>query len=391
MKKLTALLLALVMTFGMVACGSKTNETTTTPSTGDTSNTDTTDTGDTGDTGDTPTEDTGSGETLYIPVMAKGFQHAYWQAVKQGADQAAEELSVEIYFAGPASETNIDEQVNMVKTELAKNPKAMALAALSTDSVTEILAECAEKNIPVIGFDSGVPGDTTGAVKATAATDNEAAAAIAAEKFGENETVVAAMQNATSDAPIVIGCLSQDAVSASVTGRTTGFVNKMAEIAETYQPGKVSIEGHTTWEKKVENPAIIIRVEVSATTEATSLQTSASALLGMEGITAIFCSNEGAVTGFLAATSDGSDLGEGGKYEGLVVAGFDAGSAQKNAVRNGWFIGSVTQDPVQIGYQAVALAVAAANGEEVADVDTGAKWYDATNIDDPDMATLVYD
>ena len=388
MKKLTALLLALVMTFGMVACGSKTNETTTTPSTGDTSNTDTTDTG---DTGDTPTEDTGSGETLYIPVMAKGFQHAYWQAVKQGADQAAEELDVEIYFAGPASETNIDEQVNMVKTELAKNPKAMALAALSTDSVTEILAECAEKNIPVIGFDSGVPGDTTGAVKATAATDNEAAAAIAAEKFGENETVVAAMQNATSDAPIVIGCLSQDAVSASVTGRTTGFVNKMAEIAETYQPGKVSIEGHTTWEKKVENPAIIIRVEVSATTEATSLQTSASALLGMEGITAIFCSNEGAVTGFLAATSDGSDLGEGGKYEGLVVAGFDAGSAQKNAVRNGWFIGSVTQDPVQIGYQAVALAVAAANGEEVADVDTGAKWYDATNIDDPDMATLVYD
>lgn len=390
MKKLTALLLALVMTFGMVACGSKTNDTTT-PSTGDTSNTDTTDTGDTGDTGDTPTEDTGSGETLYIPVMAKGFQHAYWQAVKQGADQAAEELDVEIYFAGPASETNIDEQVNMVKTELAKNPKAMALAALSTDSVTEILAECAEKNIPVIGFDSGVPGDTTGAVKATAATDNEAAAAIAAEKFGENETVVAAMQNATSDAPIVIGCLSQDAVSASVTGRTTGFVNKMAEIAETYQPGKVSIEGHTTWEKKVENPAIIIRVEVSATTEATSLQTSASALLGMEGITAIFCSNEGAVTGFLAATSDGSDLGEGGKYEGLVVAGFDAGSAQKNAVRNGWFIGSVTQDPVQIGYQAVALAVAAANGEEVADVDTGAKWYDATNIDDPDMATLVYD
>ena len=385
MKKLTALLLALVMTFGMVACGSKTNETTTTPSTGDTSNTDTT------DTGDTPTEDTGSGETLYIPVMAKGFQHAYWQAVKQGADQAAEELGVEIYFAGPASETNIDEQVNMVKTELAKNPKAMALAALSTDSVTEILAECAEKNIPVIGFDSGVPGDTTGAVKATAATDNEAAAAIAAEKFGENETVVAAMQNTTSDAPIVIGCLSQDAVSASVTGRTTGFVNKMAEIAETYQPGKVSIEGHTTWEKKVENPAIIIRVEVSATTEATSLQTSASALLGMEGITAIFCSNEGAVTGFLAATSDGSDLGEGGKYEGLVVAGFDAGSAQKNAVRNGWFIGSVTQDPVQIGYQAVALAVAAANGEEVADVDTGAKWYDATNIDDPDMATLVYD
>ena len=246
-------------------------------------------------------------DKLYIPVMAKGFQHQFWQAVKAGADAAAAEYGVEIYFDGPASETEIDAQVNMVKNEMAKNPKAMALAALSTDAVTEILEECAEKNIPVIGFDSGVPGDTTGAVKATACTNNENAAAIAADKFNENETVVEAMKNATSDNPVIIGCLSQDAVSASVSGRTTGFVNEMAKIAETYQPGKVSIEGHAKWEKKVDAPAIIIEVAISATTEATSVQTAANSLLGMNPV-AIFCSNEGAVTGFLAAVSDGEDL-----------------------------------------------------------------------------------
>ena len=106
---------------------------------------------------------------------------------------------------------------------------------------------------------------------------------------------------------------------------------------------------------------------------------------------AICCSNEGAVTGFLAAVSDGEDLAEGGKYAGLVVAGFDAGAAQKNAVRQGWFYGSVTQDPYQIGYKAVELAVKAANGEAVEDVDTGAQWYDASNIDDEMIALLVYD
>ncbi len=293
-------------------------------------------------------------ETLYIPVMAKGFQHQFWQAVKAGSDAAAADLGVEIYFDGPASETEIDAQVNMVKTELAKDPKALCLAALSTDAVKEILEECAEKEIPVIGFDSGVPDDTP-------------------------------------DAPIVIGCLSQDAVSASVTGRTTGFVNKMAEIAEEYQPGAVSIEGHSLWEKKVDSPAIIIEVAISATTEATAVQTAANALLGTDGLTAIFISNEGAVTGFLAAVSDGEDLAEGGKYEDLLVAGFDAGAAQKNAIRQGWFYGSVTQDPYSIGYKAVELAVKAANGEEVEDVDTGAKWYDSTNIDDEDIALLVYD
>ena len=328
---------------------------------------------------------------MYIPVMAKGFQHQFWQAVKTGAEAAAKDLGVEIYFDGPASETEIDAQVNMVKNELAKNPKAIALAALSTEAVTEILEECAEKGIPVIGFDSGVPDDKTGAVKATASTNNENAAALAATKFGENADLVAKMQAATPENPVVIGCLSQDAVSASVTGRTTGFVNKMKEIAETYQPGKVSVEGHTKWEAKVDGAAIIIRVEISATTEATSLQTSANSLLATKGIAAIFCSNEGAVVGLLSATADGEDLADGGKYADLVVAGFDAGTAQKNAIRNGWFYGSVTQDPYQIGYKAVELAVKAANGETVADVDTGAQWYNAENIDNPDIALLVYD
>ena len=386
MKKLIALLLALVMVLALAACAAKME-----PAKTETTDTKTeqTTTEETKTEDPAPAEET-TGEKMYIPVMAKGFQHQFWQAVAKGSEDAAKDLGVEIYFDGPASGTEIDAQVNMVKTELAKNPKAMALAALSTDAVTEILEECAEKNIPVIGFDSGVPGDTTGAVKATACTNNESAAAIAAEKFNENETVVEAMKNATSDNPVIIGCLSQDAVSASVTGRTTGFVDKMAEIAETYQPGKVSIEGHAKWEKKVENPAIIIEVAISATTEATAVQTAANSLLGLNPV-AIFCSNEGAVTGFLAAVSDGQDLAEGGKYDGLVVAGFDAGQAQKNAVRQGWFYGSVTQDPYQIGYKAVELAVKAANGEAVSDVDTGAQWYDASNIDDDMIALLVYD
>ena len=376
MKKLIALLLALVMVCGLVACGEK-EPAATEPAATEPAATE--------PAADAPAVE----EKMYIPVMAKGFQHQFWQAVKAGADAAAADYGVEIYFDGPASETEIAAQVDMVKKEMAKGPKALALAALSTEAVIEILEECAEKEIPVIGFDSGVPEDPTGAVKATAATNNEAAAALAAEKFGEHEGLVEAMKNATADAPVIIGCLSQDAVSASVTGRTTGFVNKMVEVASQY--GTVSVEGHSLWENKVADASIIIRVEVSATTEATALQTSSAALLANENLIAVFCSNEGAVTGFLAAVSDGEDLAEGGKYDGLVVAGFDAGAAQKNAVRQGWFYGSVTQDPYQIGYQAVALAVAAANGEAVSDVDTGAQWYNAENIDDEMIALLVYD
>ena len=86
-----------------------------------------------------------------------------------------------------------------------------------------------------------------------------------------------------------------------------------------------------------------------------------------------------------------ADLADGARFADLVVAGFDAGSPQKNAVRQGWFAGSVTQDPYRIGYLAVELAYKASKGEAVADVDTGAQWYTKDNIDEPNIALLVYD
>mgnify|MGYP005780666517 CR=1 FL=1 len=360
MKKLTTLFLVVVLLLSMATCA-------------------------------TSFAETDDSSPLYISLVAKGFQHQYWATVAEGANAAAEELGCEIFFDGPPSETDIDVQVNMVKQELAKNPAALAVAPLSPESLVECMETCVERGIPVICFDSGMPNDTTGAVVATASTDNVNAAAIAAEKFGEQADLIAKLEAATPEAPVVIGCLAQDAVSSSQIERTNGFVNKMKEIAETYQPGLVSIEGHDVYADPVEGASVIIRVEVGATTEATSLQTAANALLNLEGIAAVFCVNEGAVTGFLAAVSDGEDLAEGGRYEDLIVAGFDAGEAQKNAVRQQWFLGSVSQNPYMIGYNAVEMCVKAANGEEVEDLDTGAVWYNYENIDDPEIAQLVYD
>ena len=57
--------------------------------------------------------------------------------------------------------------------ELVKEPDALCLAALSTESVMTQLQECVDKGIPVIGFDSGVPNAPEGSIKATASTNNQ--------------------------------------------------------------------------------------------------------------------------------------------------------------------------------------------------------------------------
>ena len=97
-----------------------------------------------------------SGEKLYIPVISKGFQHQFWQAVKAGSEQAAKDLNVEITFEGPESEAMVDKQVEMFQTALDKNPAAICLAAVDSKAFEPLLQKAKQANIPVIGFDSGV-------------------------------------------------------------------------------------------------------------------------------------------------------------------------------------------------------------------------------------------
>ncbi len=331
------------------------------------------------------TEVTPAVTEMYIPVIGKGFQHQFWQVVKKGSEQAGADLGVKIFFTGPEGESAVNTQVDMISQEMTKNPSAICLAALDTNSVLTQLADLSSKKIPVVGFDSGVPDAPAGQVAANASTNNDNAAAIGAEKMFEmiKDKVTAA----TVAAPVSIVVLSQDVTSASIQGRTRGFAKKMADLVAPVNAA-VAIEGgyKDINQGDAATAAVKIVVVVGATPDITDMTNAANGLLNTANLAGVFCSNEGAVNGLLASVNAGSKIPEGCK-----VVGFDAGSGQKAAVKAGVFAGSITQDPFQIGYKAVELAVKAAKGETVTDVDTGAKWYDATNMDQADIAQLLYD
>lgn len=331
---------------------------------------------------------------LYIPIISKGFQHKFWQTVMLGSQDAAAKYGVDITFDGPPSESDISVQVDMLNAAMAKKPAALCLAALDTQSVTEQLQACKDAGIPVIGFDSGVPNAPEGSIISTASTDNTAAGGLAADKMYAIESVAAAVAAATKDAPVVISVISQDATSASITGRTTGFVEEMFKLCDAAQPGLVAVTGHDTWNKASTSGdvAVEILVSIAATTSVTDCQAAAQAVIQRAPI-AVFCTNSGSVDGMLAATADGSDLDRAnGRYKDMVVVGFDSGATLLNAIRNQWFYGAVTQDPYMIGYYAVELAYKAIQGESIpAVVDTGCQFYTVDNMDDPDIAKLLYD
>ena len=118
----------------------------------------------------------------YIAIVSKGFQHQFWQAVKQGAEAEAKAEGARITFEGPPTEQDIEQQVTMLTNAIQKKPDALGFAALDSKASAPLMDQAKSQDIPVIAFDSGVESDVP---LTTAATDNKAAAAEAAKHMSE--------------------------------------------------------------------------------------------------------------------------------------------------------------------------------------------------------------
>ena len=332
-------------------------------------------------------------EAYEFPMMVKSFQSTYWDAAQEGMKKAADELGVTYKAQGPNSESDIADQVNMINTAIASNPVGLGLAACDTSSVTDALKTCADKGIPVVTFDTGIADAPEGSVVCEVCTDNNQAGAVAAENmYNSIKDVVK-----DADGQVVIGEVNQDATAQNIQQRGTGFINKMIELLQA--DGKtVAVSGNEYYVNAAEgadadekSADVVIQVAVPAQTTVELCSTEAQAILSQENCIAIFGSNQVSAEGVLAANANLNVLGSDAANGDVIGVGFDAGSIIKAAVKDGTFVGAVTQSPLMMGYYAIYALTAAANGQELEDVPTDGYWYDATNMDDEDIAPNLYD
>ncbi len=71
-------------------------------------------------------------QEVYIPLVSKGFQHQFWQAVKSGAEQAAKDFKVKVTFEGPETEAMVDKQIDMLSAALAPRSRRPSALPRST-------------------------------------------------------------------------------------------------------------------------------------------------------------------------------------------------------------------------------------------------------------------
>lgn len=318
-------------------------------------------------------------EELQIEVVSKGFQVDFWKMVNQGCTQAGADNGAKVNFVGPASEANISEQVEQLSNAINKRPDAICFAPLDQNASMDLIAQAGAANIPMVTFDANIEADTNGAVLAFVATDNVAAGAHAADKMYEKLKD----KIDQADGLVRIGVMAQDTTSKSVAQRTGGFIDRMAELCG---GDKTSVEGHDMYNKKIENPAVIIDVGIPAETTDAAGNTTAQTLLNKEDIIGIYGSNEFSAKAIINVNEMLQKLGA----DQVCAIGFDSGAIQVQAVRDGIFYGSITQDPVQIGYLVVETAIKAKRGEPVKDVQVPFHFYDAANVDDEAIASCLY-
>ncbi|MET3459535.1 ABC transporter substrate-binding protein [Variovorax atrisoli] len=290
-------------------------------------------------------------QEIYIPLVSKGFQHQFWQAVKQGAEQAAKDLKVKVSFEGPETEAMVDKQIDMLSAALAKKPQAIGFAALDSQAAIPLLKKAQAAKIPVVAFDSGVDSDIP---VTTTTTDNKAAAALAADKMAE-------LIGKSGEVALVV----HDQTSRTGVDRRDGFVNR---IKSTYPNIK------------------IVSVQYGGGDQLKSTEITKSILQASPNIKGIFGANEGSAIGVVNGVKEMKRTGK------VVVIGYDSGKQQKNAIMDGSMAGAITQNPVGMGYKTVEMAVKAIKGEKLPKiVDTGFFWYDKTNVADPKIAAVLYD
>ena len=95
-----------------------------------------------------------------IAAVSKNVNGEFWDLIRQGMEDAVEDINtaygfegedvLTMTFEGPNDELKVEEQVNTLDAVIAENPTVLCLSASDMDSLQAQLESAAENGIPVV-------------------------------------------------------------------------------------------------------------------------------------------------------------------------------------------------------------------------------------------------
>lgn len=256
-----------------------------------------------------------------IVVNLKTLSSEYWQTVKSGIDEAAEEFGLTIDVQGPAAETEIAEQVQQLETMLAGNPDAIIIAPLDGDAVIGAIEAAGYQGLVVFcDTDANYEAKTS-----FVGTSNQVAA------YSGGVYGIEVVGKEQVKALIIYG---QEGDNTSNL-RKAGYEQALEE-AGLAPVAMLSGNNTTDGATKVMEDQLIANPEINL----------------------VLCHNDDTAIGALNAVKAA------GK-EGVSIIGFDGNQSAIELIATGELVGTVAQQPKLMGYLAVETALKALQGEAV--------------------------
>lgn len=296
-----------------------------------------------------PTATESAPGALRIAVIPKGLAHQFWLTIKAGAEAAAEEAGAEIIWQGPAKETEVEKQINIVQDMIASKVDAIVLAACDEQALIPTVQQAVDAGIPVITIDSGLASDLAASF---VATDNAAGAKMAADALAE----LIGGSGSVGLIPFIKG-------AATSNMREEGFLDGIAAHPD------INVSATLYCQSDVEKA-------MSATQDMLTQDAN------MKGI---FATNEPAAIGAAQALKAAGRAGE------IKLVAFDGAEEEIRGLQDGSIQALIVQNPYRMGYLGVKAALDTIIGTPVDKrIDTGVTVVTMENFNDPEVQKLLY-
>ena len=101
-------------------------------------------------------------------MIIKASDSSFWQSMLAGAKKAGGDYGVEVGLFGPTSETDVNQQVQLVENSISRGADAIVVAPNSSDALNNVIDRARKGGTKVIVADTAVTTDYEGFI----GTDN---------------------------------------------------------------------------------------------------------------------------------------------------------------------------------------------------------------------------
>jgi len=297
-----------------------------------------------------------------IAVIVKTGNSSFWQNVQTGCFDAQKELKaltpkLSVTFLGPQSESNVNEEINIVESAIDRGVKAIVLAPSDVTALIQPVVKAKKAGIPVVIIDSMLSGPASN-YDSFLATDNKAAGEACAKEM------IARIKAATGKDTGKIAIESYVAGVGSEVGRVGGFKDYIAK------------NSHLT----------IVSTQYSQSDQVQALNQVTNTLAANPDLVGFFGANEPSAVGM------GRAIAQAGLAGKIVAIGFDGSSVLQGFIRDGTLQAICVQSSYNMGYLGVKMAydLAIAKKKVPSYVDTGFLMVTKGNIDSQAAKNVLY-